>query len=263
MAKIKVQNPVVELDGDEMTRIIWDFIKQQLILPYLDIELKYFDLSIESRDATEDQITIDAANAIKDYFLHYDEAISNDFVLSGGGRQVQLLNSDIDDWTITFVDTGLQASIGERLKAVEPYLEGDKYFLANYSDGLTDLDLNSYIEQTQRQDKVMTLVAVRPELTLHAVSANDRGFVEAIRPMCETDLWINGGYFLCKQEIFSYLHVGEDLVGPAFERLIADGELLAFRYPGFFKAMDTFRDKQELEELWAGGHAPWEVWKCS
>ncbi len=203
------------------------------------------------------------ADAIKDYFLHYDEAISNDFVLSDGGRQVRLMNSDIDDWTITFVDTGLQASIGERLKAVEPYVEGDEYFLANYSDGLTDLDLNSYIEQTQRQDRVMTLLAVRPELTLHTVSSNDSGFVEAIRPMSETDLWINGGYFLCKQEVFGYLHMGEDLVGPTFERLIADGELLAFRYPGFFKAMDTFRDKQELEELWAGGRAPWEVWKCA
>jgi glucose-1-phosphate cytidylyltransferase len=202
------------------------------------------------------------ADAIKDYFLHYDEAISNDFVLSDGGRQVRLLNSDIDDWTITFVDTGLQASIGERLKAVEPYVEGDEYFLANYSDGLTDLDLKSYVEQMQRQDRVMTLLAVRPELTLHTVSANDLGFVQAIRPMSETDLWINGGYFLCKQEVFGYLRMGEDLVGPTFERLIADGELLAFRYPGFFKAMDTFRDKQELEELWTGGRAPWEVWKC-
>jgi glucose-1-phosphate cytidylyltransferase len=202
------------------------------------------------------------ADAIKHYFLHYDEAVSNDFVLTGGGREVQLLNSDIDDWTITFVDTGLEASIGERLKAVEPYVQGEEYFLANYSDGLTDLDLKGYIEQTKLKDRVMTLVAVRPELTLHAVSANDLGQVEAIRPMCETDLWINGGYFLCKQEIFDYLRKGDDLVGPTFQRLITDGELVAFKYPGFFKAMDTFRDKQELEELWTGGHAPWEVWKC-
>jgi glucose-1-phosphate cytidylyltransferase len=202
------------------------------------------------------------ADAIKDYFLHYDEALSNDFVLTGGGRQVRLMNSDIDDWTITFVDTGMRASIGERLKAVEPYLEGEEYFLANYSDGLTDLDLNSYVEQARRQNKVMALVTVRPELTMHAVSADDQGHVQAIKPMGETDLWINGGYFLCKQEVFDYLHEGEDLVGPAFKRLITDGQLLAFRYPGFWKAMDTFRDKQELEELWAAGRAPWAVWKC-
>jgi glucose-1-phosphate cytidylyltransferase len=203
------------------------------------------------------------ADAIKDYFLNYDEAVSNDFVMSDGGRQVRLLNSDIDDWTITFVDTGVQASIGERLKAVEPYLKGEGSFLANYSDGLSDLDLNTYIKQAQDQDKVMALVAVRPELSLHAVTVGEEGRVQAIRPMSETDLWINGGYFLCKQELFGYLHEGNDLVGPTFERLIADGELLAYRYPGFWKAMDTFRDRQELEELWAGGRAPWEVWKCA
>ena len=203
------------------------------------------------------------ADAIKDYFLHYDEAVSNDFVLTDGGRQVQLMRSDIDDWTITFVDTGVSASIGERLKAVEPYLDGEEYFLVNYSDGLTDLDLNRYIEDMQCQDRVLALLSVRPELTLHAVSADEQGRVGAIIPMSETDLWINGGYFLCKQEVFEYLQEGEDLVGPATDRLIAAGELVAYRYSGFWKGMDTFRDKQELEELWEKGRAPWEVWKCS
>lgn len=203
------------------------------------------------------------ADAIKDYFLHYDEAVSNDFVLRGGGRQVELMQSDIDDWTITFVDTGVNASIGERLKAVEPFLAGEEFFLANYSDGLTDLDLNSYIQAARHRDKVMALLSVRPELTLHAVSADEQGRVHAITPMSQTDLWVNGGYFVCKQDIFGYLRKGEDLVGPAFERLIAGGELLAYRYSGFWKGMDTFRDKQELEELWASGHAPWEVWKCA
>jgi glucose-1-phosphate cytidylyltransferase len=203
------------------------------------------------------------ADAVKNYFLNYDEAVSNDFVMTGGGRQVRLMNSDIDDWTITFVDTGLQASIGERLKAVEPYLKDEEYFLVNYSDGLTNLDLNAYIEQMKGRDKAMVLVAVRPELSLHAVSVDDEGTVQAFSPVNDTGLWINGGYFLCKQQIFDYLKPGQDLVGPTFEQLIADGELLAFQYPGFWKAMDTFRDKQELEELWAEGHAPWEVWKCT
>jgi glucose-1-phosphate cytidylyltransferase len=202
------------------------------------------------------------ADVIKSYFLHYDEALSNDFVMSGGGRNVQLMNSDIDDWTITFVDTGVNASIGERLKAVEPYLAGEEYFLANYSDGLTDLDLGRYIDEARSTGHVVSFVSVRPALTMHSVSADDDGRVRAITPMTETDIWINGGYFLCRQEIFRYLHKGEDLVGPAFTRLIADNQLLAHRYRGFWKAMDTFRDKQELEELWASGRAPWEVWKC-
>ena len=202
------------------------------------------------------------ADAIKDYFLRYDEAVSNDFVLSGGGRSVQLMNSDIEDWTITFVDTGPRSSIGERLKQVEPYLADDEYFLANYSDGLTDLDLNTYIEETRKKAKIMSLVSVRPALTLHAVSADDDGHVRAIMPMTQTDIWINGGYFVCSHEIFRYLHENEDLVDPVFGRLIAADQLLAYRYPGFWKAMDTFRDKQELERAVGGGQAPWEVWKC-
>lgn len=202
------------------------------------------------------------ADAIKDFFLRYDEAVSNDFVLRGGGRDVQLISTDIDDWTITFVDTGLQASIGERLKFVEPYLAGEQYFLANYSDGLTDLDLNRYIEEVQPLGKAVSFLSVRPALTFHLVTADDDGCVRAITPMIETDTWVNGGYFLCHQDVFRYLNAGEDLVDPVFTRLIANDRLLAYRYRGFWKAMDTFRDKQELEQLWAAGQAPWEVWKC-
>lgn len=203
------------------------------------------------------------ADAIKSYFLQYDEAASNDFVLSNGGRDVKLLNSDIDDWTITFVDTGLHASIGGRLKAVEPYLAGEEYFLANYSDGLTDLDLNGYIDEVRRKDMLMSFLCVRPQLTLHAVSADSQGRVSVVAPIRETDLWVNGGYFLCRQDMFRYLREGEDLVGPTFDRLIAENQLLAYRHLGFWKGMDTFRDKTELEDLWANGQAPWEVWKCS
>jgi glucose-1-phosphate cytidylyltransferase len=203
------------------------------------------------------------ADAIKSYFLDYDEAASNDFVLTNGGRDVKLLNSDIDDWTITFVDTGLHSSIGERLKAVEPHLAGEEYFFANYSDGLTDLDLDRYVDEVGRQDKLMSFLCVRPQLTLHAVSADDQGQVTAVVPIRETELWVNGGYFLCRRDIFTYLREGEDLVGPTFDRLIAENQLLAYRHLGFWKGMDTFRDKMELEDLWAKGRAPWEVWKCN
>jgi glucose-1-phosphate cytidylyltransferase len=110
--------------------------------------------------------------------------------------------------------------------------------------------------------KALSFLSVRPALTFHVVTADDDGCVRAITPMNETDIWVNGGYFLCRQDVFRYLYAGEDLVGPAFTRLIAEDQLLAHRYRGFWKAMDTFRDKQELEELWAGGRASWEVWKC-
>src|SRR6266516_2417177 len=101
-------------------------------------------------------------NVIKDYFLHYDEAASNDFVWSQGGRKVQFLNRDIDDWTITFVYTGADADIGQRLKAVEPYLEGEEIFLANYSDGLSDVELPEMIEKFRRSDAIASLLLVPP-----------------------------------------------------------------------------------------------------
>jgi len=202
------------------------------------------------------------ADAIKDYFLRYDEAVSNDFVLRNGGRHVQLIGTDIHDWTITFVDTGLHSSIGERLKAIEPYLAGEEYFLANYSDGLTDLDLNLFIDEVRPLGKVLSFLSVRPAVTFHVVTADEDGRVRAVTPANKTDIWINGGYFVCHRDVFGYLHAGEDLVGPPFARMIADGRLLARRHHGFWKSLDTFRDKQELDELWASGHAPWEVWKC-
>ena len=201
------------------------------------------------------------ADVVKEYFLHYNEAISNDFVLSEGGQRVQLESSDIQDWTVRFVDTGLNSSIGERLKAVEQHLAGEEYFLANYSDGLTGLDLETHIAEARAAERALTLLSVRPALTMHAVTTDRAGLVEAVTPIPQTDLWINGGYFVCRHDLFRYLGQGEDLVGDAFPRLIAERQLLALRYQGFWKPMDTFRDRQELEELWAGGQAPWEVWK--
>src|SRR5687768_1501893 len=98
------------------------------------------------------------ADAIKEYFLNYEECLSNDFTMSQGGKHLQLFNSDIQDWKITFADTGLTSNIGQRLKAVQKYLEGEEVFLANYSDGLTDLDLPTLIQYSRQHDKIATFV---------------------------------------------------------------------------------------------------------
>jgi glucose-1-phosphate cytidylyltransferase len=102
------------------------------------------------------------ADVIKNYFLNYNECTSNDFTLLEGGKTLELLNSDIQDWKITFVDTGLTSNIGQRLKAVEKYLEGEEVFLANYSDGLTDLFLPEYLDSFQKNDKIASFVCVNP-----------------------------------------------------------------------------------------------------
>lgn len=199
-------------------------------------------------------------NSIKDYFLHYDEAASNDFVWSKGGKQVQYLNRDIDDWTITFVETGAKSNIGERLKAVEPHLENDEVFLANYGDGLSDLPLPSMIETFEKNGSVVSLLLVQPTASFDIVQTSPgNGLVADICPLTRSDIWINGGFFVMRREIFNYIQPGEELVREPFRRLIDKKSLLAYKYSGFWQCMDTFKDKQHLEEL-NQGHAPWKVW---
>jgi glucose-1-phosphate cytidylyltransferase len=201
------------------------------------------------------------AEAIKDYFLNYNEALSNDFVLSSGGRNVELLRHDIQDWEITFVDTGLHTSIGQRLKAVQPYLAGEDMFLANYGDVLTDAPLPELIADLAEQEMVATFLCVKPGYSFHIVRSGANGLVSALQDTTRSDLWINGGYFVFRKEIFDYIHQGEDLVEQPFERLIAEGKLLARKYEGFWAPMDTLKDQQKLEAMLENGNGPWRVWE--
>jgi glucose-1-phosphate cytidylyltransferase len=201
-------------------------------------------------------------NVIKDYFLNYDESVSNDFVLAQGGKKIHFLNRDIDDWTITFVETGLNATIGERLKAVEPHLAEDEMFLANYGDGLSDLDLPSMIEAFRKSDAVGSLLLVQPTASFDIVKIGPNARVDNILALRDADIWINGGFFVLRSEIFRYLQPGEELVREPFQRLMAKGQLLSHKCVGFWQCMDTFKDQQSLEEL-SQGKAPWKVWNRS
>jgi glucose-1-phosphate cytidylyltransferase len=201
------------------------------------------------------------ADVIKEYFLKYDECLSNDFVLSSGGSRVELLASDIHDWKITFVDTGTASNIGQRLEAVERHLDGEEVFLANYTDGLTDLHLPNLIEFHHEQRSVATFVAVRPNQTFHTVTMDGDGAVRGIQAIAESGIWMNGGYFVLTHEIFDHLRRGEDLVAEPFQRLIAQRRLAALKYEGFWSCMDTYKEKQRLDDMYAHDDAPWELWK--
>lgn len=200
------------------------------------------------------------AEVIKNFFLTYNEAFSNDFVMSGGGRDISLMSSDIDDWKITFVDTGLNANIGQRLAAVRPYLGDDEVFLANYADGLTDLDLGAYVDDFVAGDCVAKFLAVRPPLSYHLVDSTD-GRVDALHPIAGADVWINGGYFVLRSSIFDYFEPGEDLVMGPFMKLTKEGRLAALHYSGFWAPMDTFKEKQRLDDLIEAGNPPWALWE--
>jgi len=201
------------------------------------------------------------ADVIKNYFVNYSELVSNDFVLQNGGRDVKVFNRDIEDWTITFADTGANSNIGQRLKTVEKYLDGEEVFLANYSDNLTDFNLPELIENFRQQNKTAAFLCVRPNLSCHYVSLGDGGLVEEIKTAGDLDTWINGGYFVFKRSIFDYIGAGEELVNEPFGRLIAAKQLMGHAYGGFWKSMDTFKEKQELDELYSKGVAPWQLWR--
>ncbi len=204
------------------------------------------------------------ADAIKKYFLDYNECTSNDFVLSGGGRKVELFNSDIHDWRITFVDTGVDSNIGQRLKAIEKHLSGEEEFLANYSDGLTDLPLPQQLEHFHQQGKIASFLCVRPNLSYHAITLEEgnNSLVSGIHAINRC-VRINGGYFIFKKKIFDYIGQKEELVSEPFQRLIEERQLIGYSYEGFWVSMDTFKDRQQLENLWASGTAPWEVWRAN
>ena len=196
---------------------------------------------------------------IKHYFLNYDECLSNNFVLANGGKDLKLLNCDIRDWKITFVDTGTNSNIGQRLKAIEEYLEQDEMFLANYTDGVTDLPLPEYINHFVKHKKIASFLCVRPTQSFHVVSTKGN-IVDQIKHLRVSGIWMNGGFFIFRNDIFKYIKDGEELVNEPFQRLIKEGQLVTYKYQGFWAAMDTFKEKQELEDLYQKGNPPWQVW---
>ena len=200
------------------------------------------------------------SDVIKRYFLDYQEALSNDFVMSGDG-EVELLQRDIADWRITFVDTGLNANVGERLRAVQKHV-GNEPFLANYGDVLTDAPLDERIATFLASDGVASFLCVRPKsYSFHLVRLGQGNLVAGIDDVGTSDMWINGGYFIFRPELFEYLKPGDELVEGPFARLIAAGKLQADQYDGFWAPMDTLKDVQALQAAFDQGRPPWAVWQ--
>jgi glucose-1-phosphate cytidylyltransferase len=198
---------------------------------------------------------------IKEYFLRYEEALSNDFVLAGADRSIELLSTDTEQWRIAFADTGLNTTIAERLRAVRRHLAGEEVFLANYADCLTDAPLDELVADFTKRDKVAAFLSVRPSYTFHVVSSLDDGVVTGLRHVRESDIRMNGGYFIFRRDIFDYIQTGEELVEEPFQRLIDKDLLMAYRYDGFWEPMDTLKEMQHLEALHQAGNAPWAHWQ--
>ncbi|WP_319445948.1 MULTISPECIES: glucose-1-phosphate cytidylyltransferase [unclassified Mycobacterium] len=195
---------------------------------------------------------------IKNYFLSYDETTSNDFVMRDGS--VEMLNTDISDWTITFADTGLESPIGERLRRVRDHIGSDEYFLANYADVLTDAPLNAMIDKVRASGAAASMMLVPPQQSFHCVDVSEAGQIKDIIPVSQLPIWENGGYFVLSQEVFDHLPPGGDLVADACGALAGHGRLYGYKHHGFWKPADTFKERAELEAGYQLGERPWMVW---
>jgi glucose-1-phosphate cytidylyltransferase len=199
------------------------------------------------------------ANVIKEFFLNYRPQSFADCVVSNHGATIEFLDAMPEEWRVSLIDTGIWRNIGERLWAVRSHVAKEEMFLANYSDGLSDVNLDDMIGKFKKSGKVACFLATRPPLTYHLVDMDMSGTVRRFQSSNKSEIWINGGFFLMTPKIFDYMQPGEELVLEPFNRLIEDGQLLAYKYEGFWRSMDTLRDRQTLEDLVEKGSMPWRI----
>jgi glucose-1-phosphate cytidylyltransferase len=190
------------------------------------------------------------------YFLH-----QTDVTIDLANNQIEYHKSEAESWKITLVDTGAESMTGGRVKRVQPYI-GNEPFMLTYGDGVGNVDIKKLVSYHQGHGKHITVTAVQPSGRFGALNLTEADQVASFLEKPKGDgAWINGGFFVCQPEVFDYIEGDSTIFERApMERLAADGQMVAFKHTGFWKPMDTLRDKQELEELWASGKAPWKVW---
>jgi glucose-1-phosphate cytidylyltransferase len=190
------------------------------------------------------------------YFLHH-----SDVTISIKDNKIETHRSTAENWKVTLVDTGLNSMTGGRIKRIRQYLNGDP-FLLTYGDGVGNIDLNALIAHHKSQGKSLTVTAVQPTGRFGALNLLDNGQVSSFLEKPQGDgLWVNGGFFVCEPVIFDKIH--DDFTiweNEPMEYFATSGQMTAFKHKGFWKPMDTARDKQELERLWDSGNAPWKIW---
>ncbi len=196
---------------------------------------------------------------IKEYFANYYlHTCDVSFDLSSGGMEVH--RSATDPWKVTLVDTGEETMTGGRLKRVLPYV-GDDEFCFTYGDGLADIDIAALIAFHRRESRLATVTAVQPPGRFGALEVEDKSVRQFEEKPRGDRSWMNGGFFVLSPEVGRYLS-GDQTVWEQepMRSLAADGQLSAYLHEGFWQGMDTLRDRNQLEDLWARGDAPWRVW---
>lgn len=197
---------------------------------------------------------------IKEYFANFF-LHQSDVTFDLGNNSMQVHSSASENWRVTLLDTGLNTMTGGRIRRARDYLAGER-FLLTYGDGVSNVDLGALINYHEEQGRLMTLTAVQPEGRFGTIAQQADGRVSEFREKPEGEgAWINGGFFVCEPAVLDVID-GDNTVfeREPMERLAAQGELVALRHTGFWRCMDTLRDKIALNELWARGEAPWKLW---
>jgi glucose-1-phosphate cytidylyltransferase len=196
---------------------------------------------------------------IKQYFRDIASHESDFFVDLKTGS-IDVLNGSPLDWKVGLVDTGLDTMTGGRLHRLRPLLSSGT-FMCTYGDGLSDVNIGALVQFHRTHGKLATVTAVRPPARFGGLAIDGtavREFTE--KPQAEGG-WINGGFFVFEPAVLDYITDDSTILErDPLERLAADGELMAYKHEGFFQPMDTLRERELLESLWSGGHAPWKTW---
>jgi len=197
---------------------------------------------------------------IKEYFANYF-IHQSDLTIDLTNNTIETHQSKAEPWKVTLVDTGKESMTGGRIKRIQKYV-GNEPFLLTYGDGVGNVDIAALVDEHRRNQKLVTVTAVQPSGRFGALNLSENNQVNSFLEKPKGDgSWINGGFFVCQPEVFQYLE-GDSTIWERepMERIAADGQLQAFKHLGFWKPMDTLRDKQELEQAWESGTAPWKTW---
>ena len=202
------------------------------------------------------------SHIIKDYFVNYYQQYS-DITVDMVNNTVDIHRIQTEPWKVTMLYTGQDTMTGSRIKKAQNYLKNEP-FLLTYGDGVADIDINKLIECHKKSKKLITMTAVQPHGRFGALVIKDDNIITSFKekPKGE-ESWINGGFFVCEPEIFDYIAEGDDITfeKEPLETIAEESQLNAYKHYGFWRPMDTLREKKELTELWTKGNAPWAVWQ--
>ncbi|MBB3187217.1 glucose-1-phosphate cytidylyltransferase [Microbacter margulisiae] len=198
---------------------------------------------------------------IKEYFANYF-LHQADVTIDLGNNDIQIHDSHAEPWKITLVDTGLNTMTGGRIQRVEKYI-GNETFMLTYGDGVSNVDLHQLVDFHKQNGKLVTLTAVQPSGKFGAVELNAENMITAFQEKPRGDgAWINGGFFVLEPQIFQYITEGDQTIWERtpLETIARDNQLAGYRHTGFWRPMDTLRDKIELEAMWNSEHCEWKIW---